>query len=102
MNLSSFSCRQCHGTAFKLEQMKKEKTMFANNRGICKTCHSNYNKINVQIKSAEKNPDKYMSCDSCDRIFSRYQVGAPSRKNHIPQKLRICCPYCNSEDIDNY
>jgi hypothetical protein len=103
MNVANkFSCRQCHGVSFELKEMKKEKTMFKNNRGICKPCHSSYNKMHVQIKGAEKNPDNYMSCDSCDRIFSKYQVGAPSRKNHIPQKLKISCPYCNSEDIDSY
>jgi hypothetical protein len=102
MNYDIFSCRQCHKENFKLEEMKKEKTMFANNRGICKACHSNYNTINIQLKSAERNPEKFMSCDSCDRIFSRYQTGAPSKKNNMVQKLRIWCPFCKSEDIDNY
>jgi Zn finger protein HypA/HybF involved in hydrogenase expression len=45
-------------------------------------------------------PQNFMECDDCDRIFSKFAVGS---KNLLAEhrKLRIECPFCQSEEIDS-
>lgn len=97
-----FSCRSCNKTDFTVEQMKKEKYLFYKNRGICKPCVSNYNAANTRLTKANRNPRNFLSCDDCDNIFSKYQVGTPLTKERVFQKLKIDCPFCKSENIDRY
>lgn len=97
-----FSCRGCHKTDLRLEQMKKEKSLLINNRGICKPCHSVYNKTNARIKKAERSPDDFLSCNTCNEIFSKYQVCRPLIKTRVFKKLKVECPFCKSEEIERY
>jgi Zn finger protein HypA/HybF involved in hydrogenase expression len=97
-----FSCRTCKKEDFSFEQMKKEKYLTARNRGICKPCDSNYMATRIMLAKAKKAPQDYLSCDDCDRIFSKYQVSRPLTKERIFQKLKTECPFCNSENIDRY
>ena len=102
MDQQFFSCRTCNKTDLLLGQMKKEPYLMAKNRGICKPCISEYNKINMLLKKAERNPDDMMSCNSCDRVFSKYKVGTPNTKQGYKKKLNIDCPFCGSEEVDAY
>lgn len=96
-----FSCRgSCKRTDLTIDQMKKERYLMSNFRGICKPCHTEYNVINLHMKRAEKNPENYMMCNGCDRVFSKYKAGAPD-KNGL-QKLCLDCPHCKSKDIEAY
>lgn len=97
-----FSCRSCNNTDFTVEQMKKEKYLLSNRRGICKPCASNYNAVNTRLMKAKKNPKNFLTCDDCDGIFSKYKVGTPFTRDGIVQKLKIDCPFCKSENIDRY
>lgn len=102
MNGEFFSCRTCNRTDLKVEQMKKEPYLMANNRGVCKPCTTQYNKINMMLKKAERNPDDMMSCNNCDRIFSKHRVGNPFTRNGYKKRLNIDCPFCGSEEIEAY
>ena len=95
-----FSCRTCEKSNFEMEQMKREKKLLSNNRGICKPCYAEYTKINLRLKKAKNNPNNSLSCDDCDGIFSIYNRG-PTQKNG-DKKLRTECPYCRSENINKY
>lgn len=95
-----FSCRTCKKDDFSAEQMKKEKFLFANKRGVCKLCYSEYSKMSMRLKKAKNNPNESLSCDDCDGIFSIYNRG-PTQKNGN-KKLRIECAYCQSENISRY
>ena len=97
-----FSCRSCNNTDFTMEQMKKEKSLLFNRRGICKPCVSNYNAVNARLMKAKKNPKNFLTCDDCDNIFSKYKVGTPLTKERVFQKLKVECPFCKSENIDRY
>jgi Zn finger protein HypA/HybF involved in hydrogenase expression len=99
-NEAYFSCRRCKKTDFVQVQMKKEKTLFISNKGICKPCHSNYNTMSERWLKAEKNPDNSLTCDDCDNIFSKYQTGSSNRNNF--RKLRVYCPFCKSENINRF
>jgi hypothetical protein len=93
-----FSCRTCYGYNFELEDMKKEKSLMPYKRGICKSCHTKYNKLNLQIKRAERSPEDYRGCNECGRIFSKYKTGAPTKF----REFRKECPHCKSDEICSY
>ena len=95
-----FSCRSCRKNDFMFEQMKKERKLLANNRGVCKPCYAEYTKLNLRLKKARENPKESLTCDNCDGVFSIYNRG-PTQKNG-DKKLRTECPYCRSEDINRY
>ena len=96
-----FSCRlDCQRTDLKLKDMKWEPYLKAHNRGACKVCNSKYEVIRKYAKDAEKNPDNYMTCNGCDRIFKKHKTGAPDK--HGNKKLRTCCPFCESNEIEEY
>ncbi len=75
--------------------MKREKYVHAQKRGVCNSCNSQYETVRQAIKAAELAPDKYLSCGDCDRIFKKQQGG------RYP-KLRTCCPFCKSEELERY
>jgi hypothetical protein len=95
-----FSCRSCKKAEFTVIQMKRERKLLSNNRGICKPCYAEYVKLNLRLKKAKKNPKESLKCDNCDGIFSIYNRG-PTQKNGT-KKLKTECPYCKSENIDRY
>jgi hypothetical protein len=88
--------------------MKKEKYLHAKNRGICKPCATEYERNQQLLRKANKNPNDYLTCNSCDRIFSNRNVGNYSGNNQYIQwdikkfQLRVDCPFCKSEDIDRF
>jgi len=99
--MNNFSCRlDCKRTDLKLEDMKWEPYLQAKNRGVCRACNSKYEVIRRYAKEAEKNPDKFMTCNGCDRIFKKHQTGTPNKLGQ--QKLRTCCPFCESKEIEEY
>jgi hypothetical protein len=91
-----YSCRGiCKRQDLKFEEMKKERTLNVNFRGICKTCHSHYNKRNLQQNRAEKNPAHYLHCSDCNRLFKQFLSG-PALKNG-QKRFRDECPFCQGE-----
>lgn len=90
-----FTCRKCNGSDFTVDQMKKEPFLFSNNRGICKPCISKYETHEQFIRKANKNPENYLTCEDCDRMFSKNLQGRF-------KKLRTECPFCKSENIERY
>jgi hypothetical protein len=63
------------------------------------------------LKKANKNPENYLTCDDCDRIFCKYNVGNKwgvnghnfhTKDENVSQKLRVDCPFCKSENISRY
>lgn len=94
-----FTCRECKSSEFNLDQMKKERRLVPTNRGICKPCATNYEKHQRFIRKSEKDPDNYMACDDCDRIFSKYSATNLVNGN---KRLNIDCPFCKSENIDRF
>lgn len=97
-----FSCRTCKKEDFLFEQMKKERRLVETGKGVCKPCSSKYEALRAMVKKANRTPENYMSCDDCDKIFSKYQTSRPLFKERFFQKLRIECPFCKSENIDGY
>lgn len=103
-----YSCRSCSGIKFTVDQMKKEKTLLVNKRGICKPCATEYERNQQLIRKANRNPQDYLSCNSCDRVFSSKNTGNYTGNNQYIQidnkrtVLRTDCPFCKSHDIDRY
>lgn len=50
-------------------------------------------------KKAKKNPQDYLSCNECDRTFSKRVEG---RSNQYYFELKTECPFCGSKDYENY
>jgi hypothetical protein len=112
--MNNFSCRTCKVETFVFSQMKKEKSLVVRNRGVCKPCASEYEKSTSMIRKAERDPDNHLSCQDCDRIFSKYNKGNPSGKNQSTvlapelyeltyrKMLNVDCPFCKSENIERY
>lgn len=99
--MNNFSCRlDCKRTDLKLEDMKWEPYLQAHNRGACRACNSKYEVIRRYAKEAEKRPDNFMTCLGCDRIFKKHKTGAPDKNGN--KKLRTCCPFCESDKIEEY
>jgi len=61
------------------------------NSGICKPCHSQYNRELQKRKAIEMSPHNWFQCDDCDMVFS-------VRSGNGTEK-RTCCMYCQSEEI---
>ncbi len=80
--------------------MKWEPFLKSHNRGVCKACNSKYEIIRRYAKDAEKNPNDYMSCHSCDRIFKKYGGGPPDKNGN--RNIRTSCPLCKSCDVGEY
>lgn len=109
-----FTCRVCKSTNFKLEEMKNERRLIETNRGICKCCNSEYEKLRTARKKAENNPESYLVCNDCDRVFNKYKRGNFSGKNQhtmanpelfeltFKKMLNTCCTFCKSEEIEKY
>lgn len=97
-----FTCRVCKSSEFKFEQMKKERRLVETQRGICKSCAAEYEKYKIHVRRAEKNPKNYLMCDDCDRIFSKYNTGPKFKFDDVNHPLRVDCPFCKSENIQNY
>lgn len=103
-----YTCRCCLGNSFSASEMKNEKFLHSNKRGICKKCTTEYERNRQMIAKANKNPDNYLSCGSCDRVFSIRNTGnyagnnQHKRLNNTSYMLRVECPFCKSEEIDRY
>ena len=97
----TFSCRACpSGVKHNFENMKKEKFILSKGRGICNPCHNDYEKQQRFRRMAAKNPQNFLTCDDCDKIFSKTVSGTIPKDGK--KKLRVECPYCKSEDISEY
>ncbi len=66
-------------------------------RGNCKQCQSEQAVNAAVVKDAERKPYNYMSCDNCDRTFSRFKKGPRGKQLTVEQ-----CKYCGSSEIDDY
>ena len=109
-----FTCRVCKNNSLQLSEMKKERRLIETKRGICNCCNSEYEKLRIARKKAEHNPDLYLVCNDCDRIFSKYKCGNFSGKNQhtmanpelfeltFKKTLNTDCPFCKSEEIEKY
>lgn len=95
----SFFCYDCQ--FYKpIEEMHKINSPVTK-RGRCKLCHNAYTRNYHLIRRSRLMPQNFMECDDCDRIFSKF---APGSKNLLAEyrKLRIECPFCQSEEIDSF
>lgn len=90
-----FTCRTCKKNDFTSQQMKKERCLFSNNRGVCKACASKNESTSELLRRAQLNPEKYITCDDCDGIMKNTTGG----RYNI---LRTNCRYCKSENIQRY
>lgn len=103
-----YSCRLCSGNNFTAKQMKKEKYLHSNKRGVCKPCTTEYERHRMLLRKASQNPKDYLSCNSCDRVFSKYNTGNYKGNNQYVTKntnysmVRVACPFCKSDDIEKY
>lgn len=103
-----YSCRSCSGQEFTADQMRKEKYLHVNKRGICKPCSTEYEKHRQMLVKANRNPENYLTCNDCDRIFANRNVGNYTGNNQYIKwdekkfQLRTDCPFCKSEDIDRF
>ena len=77
-----------------------KQTNKTNNIGECKRCDSNRTKLRLILKKAEEKPERYLTCDDCDNIFSKY--GKDARSLYKPLKIKNKCPKCNSKNIQPY
>jgi hypothetical protein len=108
VGINMYSCRSCSKLNFTIDEMKKEKYLTSNRRGICKCCATEYERNRQLNKKANNQPTEYLSCDSCDRTFSNRHTGNYSgnnqyiKNNRASRILRIQCPFCKSEEIERY
>lgn len=96
----TFSCRVCPRPNLTIKDMKPEKFLLHNGRGICAPCNREYEKVRLSLRKAEKDPDNFLTCDDCDRIFKKHKSGGPDKYGQ--QKLRTNCPCCGSDNIAKY
>lgn len=94
--MESVTCYICKETKewFEFNQSKFRKLT---NTGTCKKCHSHYNSVREQNININKYPEKYMSCDDCDRNFNRYKLRGIKESGD-----RTTCVFCKSENINSY
>lgn len=103
-----YSCRACSVTTFTVDEMKKEKSLIPSKKGICKCCATEYERNRQMIRKASSKPEDYLSCDDCDRVFSKKHTGNYTGNNQSIKRnsqrfvLRTNCPFCKSENIDNF
>jgi hypothetical protein len=90
-----YVCRCCGKNDLLTDQMKKEKFLHSNRRGICKKCSSKNESNQEMIRRANKNPENYLSCDKCDGIMKNMTGGRFNIK-------RTNCRYCKSESVSAY
>lgn len=110
----NYSCRDCERSDLTAAEMRTEKYLHSNRRGICKQCYRTKERVNVMIRKADKNPQDYLSCNSCDAVFSKYQSGTPlthGKKSELyingtiekgHRWLKTECPYCQSDELERY
>jgi hypothetical protein len=91
-----FNCRVCNNSKLELSEMKKEPRLVESKRGICKACATEYEKLRLARSKADYQPEKHLTCNDCDRVFSNRNTGP----NRI--LLRVHCPFCKSEEIERY
>ena len=60
-------------------------------RKECRSCENTKISQYQVFKKAEKNPEKYLGCNNCDRIVSKYRIGNKGM-----------CNYCGSRDLEEY
>lgn len=63
---------------------------------MCKKCRSKQESHNAILRKARKDPTKYLECNDCDRVFSKYRPAFPIG-NQIT--LLTHCKFCKSEDV---
>lgn len=92
--INSYVCSTCKKVKPKAEfNQSKLRTK----TGICKKCHSNYNTIRNQEKIINRNPDHYMECNTCFRMFNRFKW-----RGDVDSGDRITCVFCHSININKY
>ena len=64
--------------------------------GECKKCHSDYCTSKSIERKSLLHPEKYASCNDCDRTFHRFTSPWSGRK----QMELIYCKFCGSKEIE--
>lgn len=95
MDEITYICRNCK--SLKSKEEAKSNTITKKGICLCKKCNSEMSYQSQLRKQVNIMPDRYLTCDDCDRYFSKYS----KYKNEYGQRLLLVnCPYCNSENID--
>ena len=89
-------CSEC-GEIRHLADFHACKTASMGRRSDCKACHS-FKENNRQIRQmADRTPENYMMCNSCDNIFHKTGTRLGAIKPIVTE-----CRLCKSKDIEAY
>jgi RNase P subunit RPR2 len=94
--MKSYICLECGDKTSKYckkSLRKKTKTV------LCKKCHS-LRQTNLALETrADKNPESYWSCNDCDRVSFKFNLGHIAHNKKI---IRHNCLFCKSKNIEAY
>ncbi len=94
--MTTKQCKSCRRPK-DLSLFPNRKTTRDKKKSICKQCHSDHVCFATMLKKAEANPDNYLMCDDCDRIFSKYL-----KRNKYAGILAEECKFCGSKNLIKY
>jgi hypothetical protein len=93
----SFICNLCKKSTNYSQAVSNK--IYNNGACVCKSCDSERSKLAFMNGRAAKNPQDYLECNSCDRVFSKF---SGRKKEYGNRPIVSICKFCGSDNIGEY